>query len=69
MVRGPSFALRKGGSGATMSEMFIAPDPPLSTPEPESLALVFIGLSGTVLIGCVQRKPASRSSECPRSSR
>ncbi|MBV8476408.1 MAG: hypothetical protein JOZ36_07065 [Acidobacteria bacterium] len=36
----------------TMAEMFIAPDPPLSTPEPESLVLVFIGLSGTALIAC-----------------
>ncbi len=39
----------------TMSEMFIAPDPPLSTPEPESLALVFMGLSGTALIACIRR--------------
>ncbi len=45
----------------TLPEMFLAPDPPISTPEPESLALCFMGLSGTVLTACIHRKRANRS--------
>jgi hypothetical protein len=53
----------------TIPEMFLAPDPPISSPEPGALALVLMGLSGTGLTACIHRKRANRNSGYRHSAR
>jgi hypothetical protein len=53
----------------TIPDMFLAPDPPISSPEPEALALVLTGLSGTGLTAYIHRKRANRNNGYQHSAR